>query len=105
MVALRLNGCGHRLARAGADPVLDRCARPCCLCLQNRARFPSIDNRELDSRRGFVTDAKTSLSQSDEHIKRISQKASQAGNKRKVGTARMHGVALLVAARVRCCSR
>ena len=52
--------------------------------LQNRARFPSIDNRELDSRRGFVTDAKTSLSQSDEHIKRISQKASQAGNKRKV---------------------
>ena len=50
---------------------------------ENRPRFPSIDNRELDSRRGFVTDAKTSLSQYDEHIKRISQKAAQANNQRK----------------------
>lgn len=50
---------------------------------ENRPRFPSIDNRELDSRRGFVTDAKTSLSQYDEHIKKISQKAAQANNQRK----------------------
>src|SRR4051812_30050242 len=33
---------------------------------ENRSRFPSIDNRELDSRRAFVTDAKTSLAQFDE---------------------------------------
>jgi len=51
---------------------------------ENRPRFPSIDNRELDSRRGFVTDAKTSLSQFDEQIKRIQTRAAVgAGNQRK----------------------
>jgi len=44
--------------------------------VQNRPRFPSIDNRELDSRRGFVTDAKTSLSQYDEHIKRLQHRVA-----------------------------
>lgn len=50
---------------------------------ENRSRFPSIDNRELDSRRAFVTDAKTSLAHFDDQIKRISSKAQQASNKRK----------------------
>jgi hypothetical protein len=38
---------------------------------ENRLRFPSIDNRELDSRRSFVMDAKASLGQHDEHLKRL----------------------------------
>jgi len=51
---------------------------------ENRPRFPSIDNRELDSRRGFVTDAKTSLSQYDEHIKRLQHRVAVGpGNQRK----------------------
>lgn len=50
---------------------------------ENRTRFPSIDNRELDSRRAFVTDAKTTLSQCDEQIKRIASRAQAASNQRK----------------------
>jgi len=50
---------------------------------ENRSRFPSIDNRELDSRRGFVTDAKTSLSQYDEQIKRIATRAQSQAAKKK----------------------
>lgn len=37
----------------------------------------------MDSRRGFVTDAKTSLAQYDEAIKRISSKAAMVNNSRK----------------------
>lgn len=37
----------------------------------------------MDSRRAFVTDAKTSLAQYDEHIKRISSKAAMVNNSRK----------------------
>jgi hypothetical protein len=38
----------------------------------------------LDSRRGFVTDAKTTLSQCDEHVKKLTQRVQMGpGNKRK----------------------
>jgi len=50
---------------------------------ENRSRFPSIDNRELDSRRGFVNDAKTTLNQADEQIKATAYKLQMANNKRK----------------------
>ena len=47
---------------------------------ENRSRFPSIGERELESRRAFVTDAKTTLSQCDEQIKRVAARAQQQAN-------------------------